>query len=40
MQVPAPFEYARASSVDDAIALLERLGPRRGWSPAATRCCR
>ena len=27
MQVPAPFEYARASSVDDAIALLERLGP-------------
>jgi aerobic carbon-monoxide dehydrogenase medium subunit len=27
MQVPAPFDYARASSVDDAIALLERLGP-------------
>ena len=27
MQVPAPFEYARASSVDDALALLERLGP-------------
>jgi carbon-monoxide dehydrogenase medium subunit len=27
MQVPAPFEYARASSIDDAIALLERLGP-------------
>src|SRR3712207_8716957 len=27
MQVPAPFEYARASSVDDAIGLLERLGP-------------
>src|SRR5918994_2669021 len=27
MQVPAPFEYARASSVDEAIALLERLGP-------------
>jgi carbon-monoxide dehydrogenase medium subunit len=27
MQVPAPFEYSRASSVDDAIALLERLGP-------------
>jgi carbon-monoxide dehydrogenase medium subunit len=27
MQVPAPFEYARASSVEDALALLERLGP-------------
>jgi carbon-monoxide dehydrogenase medium subunit len=27
MQVPAPFDYARASSVDDAIALLDRLGP-------------
>jgi aerobic carbon-monoxide dehydrogenase medium subunit len=27
MQVPAPFEYARASSVDDALGLLERLGP-------------
>jgi aerobic carbon-monoxide dehydrogenase medium subunit len=27
MQVPAPFDYARAASVDEAIALLERLGP-------------
>ncbi len=27
MQVPAPFEYERARSVDDAIALLERYGP-------------
>jgi carbon-monoxide dehydrogenase medium subunit len=27
MQTPAPFGYERASSVDDAIALLERLGP-------------
>jgi carbon-monoxide dehydrogenase medium subunit len=27
MQVPAPFDYARASSVDEAIGLLERLGP-------------
>jgi carbon-monoxide dehydrogenase medium subunit len=27
VQVPAPFEYERASSVDDALALLERLGP-------------
>src|SRR3712207_8372145 len=27
MQVPAPFEYARASSVDDAIGLLDQLGP-------------
>ena len=26
MQVPAPVEYARATSVDHAIALLERLG--------------
>ena len=27
MQVPAPVEYERASSVDDALALLERHGP-------------
>ena len=27
MQVPAPFEYERATSVEDAIGLLERLGP-------------
>ena len=27
MQTPAPFGYERATSVDDAIALLERLGP-------------
>jgi carbon-monoxide dehydrogenase medium subunit len=27
VQTPAPFEYARASSVDDALALLERHGP-------------
>src|SRR3954452_3860214 len=27
MQVPAPFEYERATSVEDAIALLGRLGP-------------
>ncbi len=27
MQVPAPFDYARATSVDEAIGLLERLGP-------------
>jgi carbon-monoxide dehydrogenase medium subunit len=27
VQVPAPFEYERASSVEDALALLERLGP-------------
>jgi carbon-monoxide dehydrogenase medium subunit len=27
MQIPAPFDYARASSVDDALALLERHGP-------------
>ena len=28
MQVPAPFEYERATSVDHAIGLLERLGER------------
>jgi carbon-monoxide dehydrogenase medium subunit len=27
VQTPAPFEYARATSVDDALALLERHGP-------------
>jgi aerobic carbon-monoxide dehydrogenase medium subunit len=27
VQVPAPFESERASSVDDALALLDRLGP-------------
>jgi aerobic carbon-monoxide dehydrogenase medium subunit len=27
VQVPAPFEYERATSVDDAIARLQRLGP-------------
>src|SRR5215831_14066243 len=27
MQVPAPFEYQRATSVDHAIGLLSRLGP-------------
>jgi carbon-monoxide dehydrogenase medium subunit len=27
MQTPPPFEYERASSVEQAIALLERLGP-------------
>ena len=27
MQVPAPFEYERATSVDHALALLERHGP-------------
>jgi aerobic carbon-monoxide dehydrogenase medium subunit len=27
MQVPAPFDYARAANVDEAIGLLERLGP-------------
>ena len=27
MQVPGPFEYERATSVDHAIGLLERLGP-------------
>ncbi len=27
MQTPAPFEYERATSVEDALALLERHGP-------------
>lgn len=35
MQVPGPFEYERATSVDHAIGLLDRLGRERGWSPAA-----
>jgi len=26
MQVPAPIEYARATSIEDAVGLLERLG--------------
>src|SRR4051812_49611623 len=27
MQVPAPFDYARAASVEEALGLLQRLGP-------------
>jgi aerobic carbon-monoxide dehydrogenase medium subunit len=27
VQTPGPFEYARATNVDDAIAMLQRLGP-------------
>jgi aerobic carbon-monoxide dehydrogenase medium subunit len=27
LQVPAPFDYERANSIDDALALLESLGP-------------
>ena len=27
VQVPAPFEYERATSVDEALELLARLGP-------------
>jgi carbon-monoxide dehydrogenase medium subunit len=27
VQVPAPFEYERATSVDEALSMLERLGP-------------
>jgi aerobic carbon-monoxide dehydrogenase medium subunit len=27
MQVPAPFDYARAATIDDAIGMLERFGP-------------
>ena len=27
MQVPAPFEYERATSVEQALELLQRLGP-------------
>ncbi len=27
MQTPAPFDYERATSVEHALALLERLGP-------------
>ena len=37
MQTPAPFEYERATSVDNALGLLERHGPEArtrvtGWS--------
>ena len=40
MQVPAPFEYERATSVEQALELLrERAGGAGCW-PAATRCCR
>src|SRR3954454_11590563 len=35
MQVPAPFEYARATSVDDALALLDRLRPDARLGPEA-----
>src|SRR5680860_182716 len=27
VQIPAPFDYARATTVDDALALLDRHGP-------------
>jgi carbon-monoxide dehydrogenase medium subunit len=27
MQIPPPFEYERATSIEHAIALLDRLGP-------------
>ena len=40
VQTPAPFEYERATSVDGAIASLQKLGPERGSSPAGTACCR
>ena len=37
--IPAAFEYERAESVEDAIALLGATRTRSSW-PAATRCCR
>ena len=41
MQVPAPFEYERATSVDHAIgAAGAARAARPGSSPAATACCR
>ena len=37
MQVPAPLEYERATSVEHAISLLGAArAARPGWSPAAT----
>lgn len=30
MQTPAPVDYARAASVEDALALLEQHGPEAG----------
>ena len=40
MQVPAPFEYERATSVEQALELLRRAVRRPGCWPAGTRCCR
>ena len=40
MQTPAPFGYERATSLDGAIASLQRLGSEARSSPAGTACCR
>ena len=41
MQVPAPFDYERATSVEHAIGLLAQARRSRpDWSPAGTACCR
>ena len=36
MQTPAPVDYVRATSVENAIALLQEHGEERASSPAAT----
>ena len=40
MQVPGPFEYERATSVDHAVSLLDRLGDGVLTWRAGTACCR
>ncbi|MEK1277340.1 hypothetical protein OSJ10_13340 [Mycobacterium ulcerans] len=40
MQVPGPFEYERATSVDHAIGLLDRLGEGARFVAGGTACCR
>ena len=37
---PPPFEYYRATTVEEAIALLSRYGPDARCWPAAKVCCR
>jgi len=37
--IPAAFDYARADSLDDALALLAEHGDDASYWPAATRCC-
>ena len=38
--IPAPFDYVRADSADEAIAPSTSTATTPSSSPAATRCCR